>query len=172
MSETSTDQIIRVCTVHLYESKIINSHSSSQYYWILWSKHYIKVPLVSRRACNYVRSNELWKWRHRSHHFPIIGFIFRQCVFPILCNYCPMIWCLHTTAQLVEQASIGKSSPIICPALVHKLCLVNKNLFKSCSKKVVEFFIARHFLPSNEKETHDTSVNWLLLYVWHQNTVR
>ena len=97
---------IRVCTVHLHKSKIINSHSSSHYYWILWSKHYIKVPLVSRRACNYVRSNELWKWRHRSHHFPIIGFIFRQCVFPILCNYCPMIWCLHTTAQLVEQARI------------------------------------------------------------------
>ena len=165
---------IRVCTVHLHKSKIINSHSSSHYYWILWSKHYIKVPLVSRRACNYVRSNELWKWRHRSHHFPIIGFIFRQCFrFYVAIAQWYDAWCLiWWTAQLVEQASIGKSSPEICPALVHKLCLVNKNLFKSCSKKVVEFFIARHFLPSNEKETHDTSVNWLLLYVWHQNTVR
>ena len=100
--------MIKVCTVHLHKSKIISSHSLCHYYQILWSKDYIKVPLVIRRACNYVRSHKLWKWRHRSHHFPIIGFIFRQCFRFYVYNYCPMIWCLHAPAQLVEQARIEK----------------------------------------------------------------
>ena len=99
--------MIRVCTVHLHKSKIINSHSLCHYYWILWSKDYIKVPLVSRRACNYVRSNELWKWRHRSHHFPVIDFIFRQC-FRFYVTIAQWYDASHTTAKLVEQATIEK----------------------------------------------------------------